>query len=137
MINSVIFYGALIFCFFEFMRSKNISKNDLRKKRHSRVRGKVKGTAQKPRLNVFRSLRYVYAQVIDDEDNKVIAAVDSRKLEKSKAEKGFIAEEVGKLIAEKCTKKGVTEVVFDRGGYKYHGNVKALAEAARKAGLKF
>jgi len=123
--------------FFEFMLSKNISKNDLRKKRHSRVRGKVKGTALKPRLNVFRSLRYVYAQIINDEDNKVIASVDSRKLGKSKAEKGLIAEEVGKLIAEKCTKKGITEIVFDRGGYKYHGNIKALAEAARKAGLRF
>ena len=122
------------------MTSKAISRNDLRKKRHSRVRGKVKGTAGKPRLNVFRSLRFMYAQVINDEENKVIATADSRKLVDKKGadkEKGSIPEELGKLIAEKCIKKGVSEVVFDRGGYKYHGNVKALADAARKAGLKF
>lgn len=133
-------FDALIFCFLKFMTSKATSRNDLRKKRHARVRGKVKGTAKKPRLNIFCSLRFMYAQVINDENNKVLAAADSRELAKKKGsskEKGSIPEELGKLIAEKCNKKGVSEVVFDRGGYKYHGNVKTLANAARKAGLKF
>jgi len=127
-----------------------MSRNDLRKIRHRRVRGKVRGTANKPRLNVFRSLRYIYAQLIDDEDNKVLTEADSRQILKkkmpSKEKKVPVevtsaaterAEEVGKLIAEKSIKKGFREIVFDRGGYKYHGQVKALAEAARKAGLKF
>lgn len=112
--------------------TKTTSRNELRKRRHRRVRGKIKGTAEKPRLNVFRSLRALYVQVINDEDHKVIAAVDSRKMAK-----GSIPEEIGKLIAEKCSEKGIKEVVFDRGGYKYHGRIKALAEAARENGLKF
>lgn len=116
------------------MTNKNTSRNKLRKKRHARVRGKTKGTAEKPRLNVFRSLRYLYIQIINDEENKVVATVDSRKLEKSK---GPVAEEIGKLITEKCAKKGIKKVVFDRGGYKYHGQVKTLADSARKAGLEF
>lgn len=116
------------------MSKKIISRNELRKKRHARVRGKVKGSSEKPRLNVFRSLRFLYAQVINDEENKILVAVDSRKLGKDKKSG---PEEIGKLIAEKCVKKGIKEVIFDRGGYKYHGRVKALADAARKAGLKF
>jgi len=121
------------FCLSYFMAKKTDSRNVLRKVRHRRVRGKVKGNAQKPRLNVFRSLRSLYVQVVNDEENKVIAAADSRKLEKGKA----VAEELGKMIADKCAKAGVKEVVFDRGGYKYHGQVKALADSARKSGLKF
>lgn len=104
-----------------------------------RVRGKIAGTTEKPRLNVFKSLRFIYAQVIDDGSNKVIAAVNSREILKKKTAKDTVipAEEVGKTIAELSIKKGVKNVVFDRGGYKYHGQVKVLAEAARKAGLKF
>jgi len=115
------------------MAKKTISRNILRKVRHRRVRGKVQGSAQKPRLNVFRSLRSLYVQVVNDEENRVIASADSRKLGK----KGLMAEELGKMIAEKCAKAGIKEVVFDRGGYKYHGQVKALADSARAAGLKF
>jgi len=119
---------------------KNNSKNDLRKRRHKRIRGKARGTAKKPRLNIFRSLRYIYAQLINDEENKVIVEADNRKILKKKspaAGKTTPAEEVGKMIAEKAIKKGFQEVVFDRGGYKYHGQIKTLAEAARKAELKF
>jgi len=121
------------FCLSYFMAKKTVSRNVLRKTRHRRVRGKVKGNAEKPRLNVYRSLRSLYVQVINDENNQVIAAADSRKLGKVKNS----AEELGKLIADKCTKKGIKEVVFDRGGYKYHGQVKTLADSARAAGLKF
>jgi large subunit ribosomal protein L18 len=115
------------------MAKKANSRNLLRKVRHCRVRGKVKGNAKKPRLNVFRSLHALYVQVINDEENRVIAAADSRKLGKAKNS----AEELGKLIAAECAKKGIKEVVFDRGGYKYHGRVKALADSARQSGLKF
>jgi large subunit ribosomal protein L18 len=121
------------FCLSYFMAIKSISRNELRKVRHRRVRGKVKGSAQKPRLNVFRSLRSLYAQVVNDEENRVIVGVDSRQLSK----KGAVAEELGKIIAEKCAEKGIKEVVFDRGGNKYHGQVKMLADSARAAGLKF
>jgi len=121
------------FCLSFFMTKKTDSRNVLRKIRHRRVRGKVKGNAEKPRLNVFRSLKTLYVQVVNDEENRVIAAVDSRKLGKTKKP----AEELGKAIAEKCAKAGVKEVVFDRGGYQYHGQVKTLADSARAAGLKF
>lgn len=116
------------------MTSKSQSRNDLRQKRHSRVRGKVKGSSARPRLVVFKSSKFLYAQVIDDVNNKVLVSADSRKIAKSK---GSVAEEIGKLIADKSAKKGIKKVVFDRGGYKYHGNVKLLAEAVRKAGLEF
>ncbi|MBM3256498.1 MAG: 50S ribosomal protein L18 [Candidatus Moranbacteria bacterium] len=112
------------------------SRNQLRKRRQRRIRKKIIGTAQKPRLNVFFSLRHAYAQVIDDEANKVLAAAGGKAL-KEKSGKIKQAEEVGRAIAEECLKKKIKETVFDRGGYKYHGKVKALAEAARKAGLKF
>jgi len=119
----------------------NISRNKLRKIRHKRVRGKVQGTAKKPRLNVFRSLRYIYAQVINDEENKVIVEANNREISRGKAAKTSLttvtAEEVGKLIAKRSLDKGISEVVYDRGGYKYHGQVQSLAEAARKAGLQF
>lgn len=116
------------------------SRNQLRKHRHKRVRGKISGTAKKPRLNVFYSLRYVYAQVIDDENNQVLAQANSKELPvKDVKGKGAVdqASEIGKMIAERSVKKGITEVVFDRGGYAYHGKVKSLADAARAAGLKF
>ncbi len=114
----------------------NISRNQSRQKRHNRIKSKIKGTAEKPRLNVFFSLRYVYAQAIDDDSNQIIAEANSRKITK-KDSKTTLAEKIGTLLAEKCLKKGIKKIVFDRGGYKYHGRVKALADSARQAGLEF
>ena len=106
--------------------------------RHKRVRGKVMGTAQRPRLNVFRSLSNIYAQIIDDVAGVTLASASS--VEKDFSEYGGnkdAARKVGKLIAERAAEKGITEVVFDRGGYIYNGRVKELAEGAREGGLKF
>jgi len=103
-----------------------------------RIRRKVNGTADRPRLAVFRSLKYIYAQVIDDASGKTIASASSR--EKDSGAKGAnaaAAKAVGALIAKKAKDKGITQVVFDRGGYVYHGNIKALADAARENGLEF
>jgi large subunit ribosomal protein L18 len=103
-----------------------------------RIRRKVTGTAERPRLAVFRSLKSIYAQVIDDASGKTIASASS--LEKDAGTKGSnaaAAKAVGALIAKKAKDKGITRVVFDRGGYLYHGNIKALADAAREAGLEF
>jgi len=112
-----------------------------RKRRHARVRAKVCGTATKPRLCVFRSLRCIYAQVIDDSVGHTLASASSLDPEirdkvagKTKTEN---AEIIGSLVAQRALDKGISQVVFDRGGYKYHGRVKALAEAARKVGLEF
>ncbi len=113
-----------------------------RARRHRRVRKKVRGGADRPRLCIFRSQQHIYAQLIDDVDGKTIAAAGSTspeikgQLAKGGRDKGA-AGEVGKLIAERAKAKKVEAVVFDRAGYKYHGRVKELAEAARKAGLKF
>ena len=109
-----------------------------RMKRHQRVRGKISGTAERPRLSVFRSENNIYAQIIDDVAGNTLAAASS-------VEKGFegnggnveAAKKVGAMIAERALKKGIEEVVFDRGGYIYHGRVQALAEGAREGGLKF
>ncbi len=101
-----------------------------RKIRHKRVRAKVFGTAEKPRISVFRSSNSIYVQVIDDEKGKTIASAKGGKDISS-------ALAAGKLVAEKALSKKIKEVVFDRGGYRYHGRVKALAEGARKKGLKF
>ena len=106
--------------------------------RHRRVRGKIQGTAQRPRLNVFRSTNHIYAQVIDDVKGVTLAAASS--LDKAFDGNGGnkeAARKVGKLIAERAAEKGITEVVFDRGGYLFHGRVKELAEGAREGGLKF
>jgi large subunit ribosomal protein L18 len=110
------------------------SKNDVRVRVHSRIRLKLKGNQERPRLAVFRSLKHIYAQVIDDRAGKTLAAASSG--EKSSSVKSG-AKEVGKLIAERAKTKGISKVVFDRGGYLYHGRVKALADAAREAGLEF
>jgi|SRR3989344_89369 len=107
-----------------------------RKLRHNRLRAKVKGSGSRPRLNVFRSLSQIYAQVIDDQTGRTLAAASSTEL-KAKGTKKEVAALVGKLTAEKALKAGITKVVFDRGGYQYHGRVKELAEAARAAGLEF
>ena len=112
--------------------------NAARLHRHRRVRGKVSGTAQRPRLNVFRSTNHIYAQLIDDVQGVTLAAAST--LDKEIAGYGGnkeAAKKVGLLIAKKAADKGITEVVFDRGGYIYHGRVKELAEGAREGGLKF
>jgi large subunit ribosomal protein L18 len=113
-------------------------KNKERQKRHLRVRNHIHGTAQRPRLNVFRSLAHIYVQIIDDEKGVTLTAASS--LDKDfEGSGGNIegAKKVGAAIAKKALAAGITEVVFDRGGYIYHGRVKALAEAAREGGLKF
>jgi len=112
-----------------------------RKRRHARVRAKVKGKASAPRLSVFRSLNHIYAQVIDDSQGNTLASASSLEAEiKSAADgkkKAFKSELVGSLVAKRALSHGISRVAFDRGGYKYHGRVKALAESARKEGLKF
>ena len=112
--------------------------NKARLKRHARVRSKITGTSARPRLDVFRSNSYIYAQLIDDENGVTLAAASSN--EKDFGGNGGNCEgakKVGQLIAERAAKKGISEVVFDRGGYIYHGRVKELAEGAREGGLKF
>ena len=112
--------------------------NKARLRRHRRVRGKISGTPERPRLNVFRSSANIYAQVIDDVSGKTLCAASS-------VEKGFegsggnkeAARKVGKMVAERAAEKGITTVVFDRGGYIFHGRVAELAEGAREGGLKF
>jgi large subunit ribosomal protein L18 len=95
------------------------------------------GTAKVPRLCVFRSAQHIYAQLVDDEKGKTIMSASNQRLKKGKKSKVDMAKEVGKLIAQKAREKKIEKVVFDRGGYKYHGRVKAVAEGAREAGLKF
>lgn len=114
----------------------NSVKREKRIRRHSRVRSVVHGTLARPRLAVFRSLSHTYAQLIDDETGKTLAQASSLEV-KTKSPKTDKSAEVGKLIAGKAMKANMTEVVFDRGGFRYHGRVKALADAAREAGLKF
>lgn len=104
--------------------------------RRRRVRAKVFGTKDKPRLAVFRSLRYTYAQVIDDVAGRTLAQARSAEI-KLAGSKTSLSFEVGKLLAKRATEAGIKQVVFDRGGYKYHGRVKALADAAREGGLEF
>lgn len=114
---------------------KPIIRNRQRKIRHRRMRFYMKGTSERPRLNVFRSNKQIYAQVIDDKNSVTLAHASSLKLDNGANKEG--AKEVGKLVAERAIEKGVKKVIFDRGGYLYHGRVKALAEAAREAGLEF
>ena len=113
----------------------------LRIVRHVRVRRKVKGSPQRPRLCVFRSLRQIYAQVIDDTNGHTLAAASSNETAVGAGAQGSgkvsLSQAVGKLVAERAIAKGISQVVFDRGGYKYHGRVKALAEASREGGLEF
>lgn len=116
-------------------------RNELRKIRHKRIRRKVAGTASKPRLSVYISLKHVYAQLIDDEAGRTLVSASTldKELKETLKDKTLTekAKAVGKLIAERALAKGISEAVFDRGGYKYHGRVKALADEARNAGLKF
>ncbi len=117
------------------------SKQAARRKRHLRVRARVSGTATAPRLNVFRSLNHIYAQVIDDTKGQTLVAastLDSEvKSELAGKNKTGRSELVGTLVAKRALSKGIDRVAFDRGGFKYHGRIKVLAEAARKEGLKF
>lgn len=113
-----------------------MKKDNLRKIRIRRVRAKISGTASRPRLSVFRSLRYIYAQIINDANGKVLFSCDSRKIKKAKNNIETAAH-IGEEIAKLALAKKIKEVVFDKKSYKYHGKVKALAEGARKAGLKF
>lgn len=120
---------------------KKADKNAIRLQRHKRVRRKISGTTQRPRLSVFRSSNNIYAQIIDDTNRVTLVAASSLEADV----KGAVnhtgnkeaAKLVGQLVAKKAVEKGITEVVFDRGGYLYHGRIKELAEAAREAGLKF
>lgn len=105
-------------------------------RRHGRVRMKISGTASRPRLSVFRSIKGMYLQIIDDESGRTIASASNLEI-KSKGKKTDISYEIGKLIAQKAQLKKIDEVVFDRGGYKYHGRVEAVARGAREGGLKF
>ncbi len=113
------------------------NKTEARSRVHLRIRKKVVGTEARPRLAVFRSLKHIYAQVIDDGNGRTMAAASSREKGRSGGGRKDGAAEVGKLIASRCKEKGIESVVFDRGGFKYHGRVKALADAARESGLKF
>ena len=108
-----------------------------RRARHLRLRQRVVGSAARPRLNVFRSARHTYAQVIDDSIGNTVASASSREAGVSGASKAEKARAVGKLVAERAKAKGVTTVVFDRGGYQFHGRVRQLADAAREEGLAF
>jgi large subunit ribosomal protein L18 len=115
-------------------------RNVIRQRVHTRIREKMSGTADRPRLNVYRSLNHIYTQLIDDLNGVTIASASSfgKKFEDKKYGGNVMAAaEVGKLIAERAKEKGIKKVVFDRGGYLYHGRVKALADAAREAGLDF
>ena len=117
---------------------RKISKGEIRNRVHQRIRRKVRGTAERPRLAVFRSLGHIYVQVIDDTQGRtLVAASSNEKGGKATGGNRAAAKTVGKTIAERAQEKGVRKVVFDRGGYLYHGRIKALADAAREAGLEF
>ncbi|MDD5602533.1 MAG: 50S ribosomal protein L18 [Eubacteriales bacterium] len=121
--------------------NKMTDKNKIRSRIHARIRKKVKGTSERPRLNVFRSLKHIYAQIIDDTAGITVASAstldEEYKSKKSYGGNKAAAAEIGAMIAKRATEKGIKAVVFDRGGYIYHGRIKELAEAARKEGLEF
>ena len=124
------------------MLSDTSRKKQSRKKRHRSLRKRVEGTAERPRLAVFRSTRHIYAQVIDDLLQKTLAgtsdlALGEKAARETEKDKKVLAKKVGAAIAKKCLDKGIDKVVFDRAGFKYHGRISALAEGAREAGLKF
>ncbi len=112
------------------------TRNESRSRRHVRVREKVRGSAARPRLAVFRSLTHIYAQLVDDDAGKTLAAASSLDTKEAKGKRTELAKSVGTLLGDRAKQKGVTEVVFDRGGYRYHGRVKALADGVRAAGVK-
>ena len=110
-------------------------RNAIRQRIHDRIRRKLSGTSERPRLNVYRSLNHIYAQVIDDQTGQTLVSASTIKMKTG----GNVAaaKEIGKSVAEKAVEKGIKKVGFDRGGYLYHGRIKALADAAREAGLEF
>lgn len=112
-------------------------RNEVRQRVHNRIREKISGTAARPRLNVYRSLNHIYAQLIDDQKGETIVSASSLSLKLKTGGNVATAKEIGKAVAERAIEKGVKKVVFDRGGYLYHGRIKALADAAREAGLEF
>ena len=117
-----------------------ISKDKIRRRIHQRMRQRMSGTAERPRLNVYRSLNHIYAQVIDDSNGQTLVAASTAQGKNGSRKTGgnvARAKEIGKAIAQRAQEKGIKKVVFDRGGYLYHGRIKALAEAAREAGLEF
>ena len=117
---------------------RKIDNNEIRERIHKRIRRKVAGTAERPRLAVFRSVAHIYAQVIDDAKGSTLVSASSvEKTAKTNGGNVAAAKAIGKTIAERAKEKGIKKVVFDRGGYQYHGRVKALADAAREAGLEF
>ena len=114
------------------------TRNEKRVSKHKRVRKKIKGSTERPRLSVYRSLKYIYAQIIDDSTGSTLAAASSLTIPDIKSgDTMVVAKKVGELIAEEAKKKNILSVVFDRGGYLYHGRIKALAEGAREGGLEF
>ncbi len=122
---------------------RKISKDEIRQRIHTRIRRKVRGTTERPRLAIFRSVAHIYAQVIDDAKSVTIVAASSTEKDSGSSAgtktggNVAAAKEIGRRVAERAKEKGITQVVFDRGGYLYHGRVKALADAAREAGLEF
>ena|SRR5579863_3571185 len=112
-------------------------RNEIRKRIHSRIREKLSGTAERPRLNVYRSLNHIYVQVVDDQKGETLVSASTLALKLKTGRNVAAAKEIGKAIAERAKEKGIKRVVFDRGGFLYHGRVKALADAAREAGLEF
>ncbi|WP_313756264.1 50S ribosomal protein L18 [Tissierella sp.] len=118
---------------------KKINKNENRKARHSRVRKKINGTPDRPRLNIYRSGNHIYAQIIDDSVGHTLVSASTldKSLNLTSTSNKEAAKHVGEIVAKKALEKGIEEVVFDRGGYIYHGRIKELAESAREAGLKF
>jgi large subunit ribosomal protein L18 len=112
-------------------------RNEIRRRIHNRIREKMAGTAERPRLNVYRSLNHIYAQVIDDQKGETLVSASTLQAKAKTGGNVAAAKEIGKSIAEQAVAKGIKRVVFDRGGYLYHGRVKALADAAREAGLEF
>jgi large subunit ribosomal protein L18 len=112
-------------------------RNAIRQRIHDRIRRKLSGTGARPRLNVYRSLGHIYAQVIDDQKGQTLVSASTISLKLKTGGNVAAAKEIGKAVAEKAVEKGIKKVVFDRGGYLYHGRIKALADAARAAGLEF
>ncbi len=111
--------------------------NAIRQRIHDRIRRKLAGTGERPRLNVYRSLNHIYAQVIDDQKGETLVSASTIQLKLKSGGNVAAAKQIGKAVAEEAVAKGIKQVVFDRGGYLYHGRVKALADAAREAGLEF
>ncbi len=121
--------------------NRQVNRTEVRKRIHGRIREKIRGTAERPRLAIFRSLNHIYAQLIDDDSRRTLAAASTKDKEVNQKLKNggnvAAAKLVGELVAKRAKEKGIEKVVFDRGGFIYHGRIKTLAEAARSGGLKF